>query len=167
MSCSNLLLQNSIFVQSHPNETCSNNSNVLDPASMETISKMKKCPKCKVPTERSSGCNHMTCQTPGCNMEWCYICEIEWDFECMRNHWVSFIYFEVTKKYVHNLGWYSNRRSTRICANWSLKEKVFIYSESSQIQSSKKHSCEVYFSNIMISLVFIQMSIVFSTSQLC
>jgi len=75
------------YEQSHPNESCSNNSNVLDPASMKTISKMKKCPKCKVPTERSSGCNHMTCQTPGCNMEWCFICKIEWDFECMRNHW--------------------------------------------------------------------------------
>eukprot|EP00163_Fabomonas_tropica_P033356 TRINITY_DN870_c0_g1_i1.p1 TRINITY_DN870_c0_g1~~TRINITY_DN870_c0_g1_i1.p1 ORF type:complete len:656 (+),score=93.32 TRINITY_DN870_c0_g1_i1:350-2317(+) len=31
----------------------------------------KKCPKCKVPVEKSSGCNHMECP---CGAAWCWLC---------------------------------------------------------------------------------------------
>ncbi|CAE6353168.1 unnamed protein product [Rhizoctonia solani] len=34
----------------------------------------KHCPGCRTPIERSMGCNHMTCTTPGCNMHFCYKC---------------------------------------------------------------------------------------------
>ncbi|CAE6502185.1 unnamed protein product [Rhizoctonia solani] len=34
----------------------------------------KHCPGCRTPIERSVGCNHMTCTTPGCNMHFCYKC---------------------------------------------------------------------------------------------
>jgi len=32
---------------------------------------MRKCPRCGIPTEKSSGCNHMTCR---CGCDWCWVC---------------------------------------------------------------------------------------------
>jgi hypothetical protein len=39
----------------------------------------KKCPRCKTPTEKNHGCNHMTCAMRGadgqiCGCDWCWIC---------------------------------------------------------------------------------------------
>jgi len=34
----------------------------------------KYCPGCKTPIQKESGCNHMTCMSPGCNTHFCYIC---------------------------------------------------------------------------------------------
>lgn len=34
----------------------------------------KHCPGCKTPIQKESGCNHMTCSSPGCNMHFCYRC---------------------------------------------------------------------------------------------
>ncbi|TFK72290.1 hypothetical protein BDN72DRAFT_816260 [Pluteus cervinus] len=34
----------------------------------------KRCPECKTPVQKESGCNHMTCITPGCNTCFCYKC---------------------------------------------------------------------------------------------
>ncbi|KIY62816.1 hypothetical protein CYLTODRAFT_383163 [Cylindrobasidium torrendii FP15055 ss-10] len=34
----------------------------------------KHCPGCKTPVAKDSGCNHMTCMSPGCNTHFCYIC---------------------------------------------------------------------------------------------
>ncbi|TDL23182.1 hypothetical protein BD410DRAFT_721585 [Rickenella mellea] len=34
----------------------------------------KHCPGCQTPTEKITGCNHMTCFTPGCNTHFCYVC---------------------------------------------------------------------------------------------
>ncbi|KXJ11382.1 E3 ubiquitin-protein ligase parkin [Exaiptasia diaphana] len=45
----------------------------------------KNCPKCKVATEKSGGCNHMTCTR--CKYEWCWLCCIRWNPECQSNHW--------------------------------------------------------------------------------
>jgi len=33
---------------------------------------VKACPRCRVPVEKISGCNHMTCYA--CNYEWCWMC---------------------------------------------------------------------------------------------
>lgn len=46
-------------------------------AELETLMNQrgwKHCPGCRTPIERSMGCNHMTCSTPGCNMHFCYRC---------------------------------------------------------------------------------------------
>jgi len=32
----------------------------------------KACPGCGIPTEKASGCNHMTCG--GCHVDWCWVC---------------------------------------------------------------------------------------------
>jgi len=32
---------------------------------------MRQCPQCGIPTEKSSGCNHMTCP---CGCDWCWLC---------------------------------------------------------------------------------------------
>lgn len=43
---------------------------VCDPdilQSLEAIGRMRACPACGVPIERSEGCNHMTCATCGCH----------------------------------------------------------------------------------------------------
>ncbi|KAA1477866.1 hypothetical protein DENSPDRAFT_787293 [Dentipellis sp. KUC8613] len=34
----------------------------------------KYCPNCKTPIQKISGCNHMTCMSPGCNTHFCYVC---------------------------------------------------------------------------------------------
>jgi hypothetical protein len=33
---------------------------------------VKKCPNCSIITEKSSGCNHITCSK--CNYQWCWLC---------------------------------------------------------------------------------------------
>ncbi|XP_061600860.1 E3 ubiquitin-protein ligase parkin isoform X1 [Cololabis saira] len=45
----------------------------------------KRCPECSVPVERNGGCMHMCC--PRCRTEWCWICRIPWNRDCMGNHW--------------------------------------------------------------------------------
>ncbi|KAH9912633.1 uncharacterized protein BXZ73DRAFT_107363 [Epithele typhae] len=34
----------------------------------------KACPGCDTPTEKTGGCNHMTCMSPACNTHFCYLC---------------------------------------------------------------------------------------------
>lgn len=45
----------------------------------------KRCPQCSVPVERDGGCMHMRC--PRCRAEWCWLCGVAWNTECMGNHW--------------------------------------------------------------------------------
>nr|XP_055026846.1 E3 ubiquitin-protein ligase parkin [Misgurnus anguillicaudatus] len=57
-------------------------------ASQETIDKTTHpCPKCKVPVEKNGGCMHMVCPRSQCKFEWCWLCRVEWNRECMGNHW--------------------------------------------------------------------------------
>ena len=39
---------------------------------------IKKCPRCKVYTEKNEGCNHMTC--PHCQFQWCWLCERQYSY---------------------------------------------------------------------------------------
>jgi hypothetical protein len=34
----------------------------------------KFCPGCRTPTEKTTGCDHITCGSPGCNTHFCYVC---------------------------------------------------------------------------------------------
>ncbi|XP_049455987.1 E3 ubiquitin-protein ligase parkin [Epinephelus fuscoguttatus] len=45
----------------------------------------KRCPQCSVPVERNGGCMHMQC--PLCRAEWCWLCGVTWNTDCMGNHW--------------------------------------------------------------------------------
>ncbi|NP_001017635.1 E3 ubiquitin-protein ligase parkin [Danio rerio] len=57
-------------------------------ASQETITKTTHpCPKCQVPVEKNGGCMHMVCPRPQCKFEWCWLCRVEWNRDCMGNHW--------------------------------------------------------------------------------
>ena len=37
---------------------------------------VKRCPKCKIWTEKNEGCNHMTCVE--CKFQWCWLCKKEY-----------------------------------------------------------------------------------------
>ena len=37
---------------------------------------VKRCPRCKIYTEKNEGCNHMTCTE--CKYQWCWLCEGEY-----------------------------------------------------------------------------------------
>ncbi|XP_060609674.2 E3 ubiquitin-protein ligase parkin isoform X1 [Anolis sagrei] len=57
-------------------------------ASKETIKRTTKpCPRCHVPVEKDGGCMHMKCPRPQCRFEWCWNCSLEWNRNCMGDHW--------------------------------------------------------------------------------
>jgi len=58
-----------------------------DPSSVTIRVKTKPCPGCRTPTERDGGCMHMICTKPGCGLGWCWVCQVEWERDCMANHW--------------------------------------------------------------------------------
>ena len=45
--------------------------------------RVKRCPRCKIYTEKNEGCNHMTCIS--CRYQWCWLCEGEYRY----NHYDS------------------------------------------------------------------------------
>ncbi|XP_030012055.1 E3 ubiquitin-protein ligase parkin isoform X3 [Sphaeramia orbicularis] len=45
----------------------------------------KRCPQCSAPVEKDGGCMHMHC--PVCRAQWCWLCGIPWNRDCMGNHW--------------------------------------------------------------------------------
>lgn len=61
------------------------NENKLSLIEIQKIS--KPCPKCRVPTEHNGGCMHIVCTRPGCKFSWCWICQAEWNNDCMSEHW--------------------------------------------------------------------------------
>ncbi|XP_066552570.1 E3 ubiquitin-protein ligase parkin isoform X1 [Amia ocellicauda] len=57
-------------------------------ATRETIQNTTRpCPRCRAPVEKSGGCMHMTCPQAQCRFEWCWLCGVEWNRECMGDHW--------------------------------------------------------------------------------
>ncbi|XP_030234065.1 E3 ubiquitin-protein ligase parkin [Gadus morhua] len=57
-------------------------------ASRDTIRETTKpCPQCGVPVEKNGGCMHMVCPRKQCSSEWCWICSVPWNRDCMANHW--------------------------------------------------------------------------------
>ena len=38
----------------------------------------KNCPKCDIRIEKNGGCNHMTCKSPHCKAEFCWLCFAPW-----------------------------------------------------------------------------------------
>jgi hypothetical protein len=47
---------------------------VVDFEKLLKAQKWQRCPGCRAPIDKISGCNHMTCRTPGCNIHFCYRC---------------------------------------------------------------------------------------------
>lgn len=66
----------------HGEAACEEDAEIKDYATFSgTI--VKKCPNCKVWTEKNEGCNHMTCRE--CNYNWCWLCEKE----CPSDHYTK------------------------------------------------------------------------------
>ena len=40
--------------------------------------RIKRCPRCKMYTEKNEGCNHMTCVA--CKYQWCWLCEKQYSY---------------------------------------------------------------------------------------
>ncbi|CAL9689442.1 unnamed protein product [Knipowitschia caucasica] len=45
----------------------------------------KPCPQCSAPVQKNGGCSHMRC--PLCQAEWCWVCAVPWNRDCMGDHW--------------------------------------------------------------------------------
>lgn len=45
----------------------------------------KPCPRCRAPTFKDGGCNHINCIV--CRFPWCWICLDQWKDDCQWNHW--------------------------------------------------------------------------------
>ncbi|KAJ8250535.1 hypothetical protein COCON_G00224570 [Conger conger] len=59
-----------------------------DQASRRAIDETTRpCPKCRVPVEKNGGCMHMVCPRSACRFQWCWLCRVEWNHDCMGNHW--------------------------------------------------------------------------------
>jgi hypothetical protein len=60
----------------HPSMSCQEYVRRTAKTDMRSIATIKatsrKCPQCKAPTQKISGCNHMTCQH--CHEDWCWLC---------------------------------------------------------------------------------------------
>jgi len=65
-----------VHANSHPGQTCAEwqrkHQSIERASQVEIKRSSKRCPRCKAPTQKSSGCNHMNCRQCGCN--WCWIC---------------------------------------------------------------------------------------------
>ena len=44
--------------------------------------RVKRCPRCKIYTEKNEGCNHMTCVS--CKYQWCWLCEGQYSYDHYR-----------------------------------------------------------------------------------
>jgi ariadne-1 len=42
------------------------------------VANTKACPKCGTSIEKNGGCNHMTCKSPSCKHEFCWVCSGPW-----------------------------------------------------------------------------------------
>ncbi len=73
--------------KSHPGRLCA------DEDDDELGPDAKKCPKCKLPTSRDSGCFHMNCTR--CSVHWCWDCNHftpqsnAYAHTCVKGNWVS------------------------------------------------------------------------------
>ena len=45
--------------------------------------RVKRCPRCKIYTEKNEGCNHMTCSS--CKYQWCWLCEQQYTYSHYEN----------------------------------------------------------------------------------
>ena len=62
----------------------------LDPETRATLRKITPCPRCGIRTEKSSGCDHMTCP---CGAEYCYGCGEDWNKASGYRHLFSPLIF--------------------------------------------------------------------------
>lgn len=61
-------------VQNWNCEGCRWPKNMMRNGKMVRFMVTRSCPGCGVKTEKSSGCDHITCPRPGCGMHWCWHC---------------------------------------------------------------------------------------------
>mmetsp|Transcript_30838 Transcript_30838/g.77414 ORF Transcript_30838/g.77414 Transcript_30838/m.77414 type:complete len:698 (-) Transcript_30838:97-2190(-) len=68
----------------HPGKVCAEVGDILaseeDKAFLDWVkdhsTEIKPCPRCNTSTEKTSGCNHITCLT--CSHQWCWLCGLDY-----------------------------------------------------------------------------------------
>ncbi|WYZ41144.1 hypothetical protein EsH8_V_000039 [Colletotrichum jinshuiense] len=48
--------------------------------------RVRNCPGCDTPTEKMSGCDHITCSVPGCHTHWCFSCGKKYSHSDIYTH---------------------------------------------------------------------------------
>lgn len=66
--------------------TCAHCCEIVADRDHIRLEDMKECPGCGVMTDKTGGCNHITCSTPGCGAHWCFICGGKFDEETIYPH---------------------------------------------------------------------------------
>ena len=129
----------------HENVSCEDNILEKDFLLWKKDKVIKKCPKCKIFTEKNEGCNHMTCTS--CKYQWCWLCEGEYQYghytsgRCNGQQFTKADYIEEIEKKKNNLYTSKNYNNNRINNNYSMNYN----NVNNKIKKSKKKK-KVYFS---------------------
>ena len=86
--------------------------------------RVKRCPRCKIYTEKNEGCNHMTCVS--CKYQWCWLCEGEYKYghyDSGKCQGQQFTIADKPRKIKNNNNRYNNNRNSEPC-NFGL-HKIF------------------------------------------
>ena len=112
---------------------------------------VKRCPRCKMYTEKNEGCNHMTCAE--CKFQWCWLCEGEYKEDHYSKGACNGLQFaRINSLSERNQ---QNRRHNNIYENEIFEERDNYYHEAHYNYRDREKGCCLCNHNIIDKLWFI------------